>query len=535
MTWPLASSLGTLGRTQKSDARYGAWNVAWVARSLTTEPSDLYHANIFHPHKFTLAYSEANIVAGVVAIPAWLLTRNAQATYNTVVLFSFATSLIAAWLLVRYLTGDGWASAAAASMFAFCPYLFSHLTHIQLLMCAGLPLCMLMMHRLVDAPSPARGVALGSALAAQALACAYYGIFAGLLVGYTAVFYGISRRLGSSRRYWTALTLATAVSVLIVLPFFLPFLRVQEEFHFARTLDDARAYSAFLRSYLASSAHAHRWMLPLIRNWNGEVLFPGFLVLVFAAGGLWVAVRSKEGPGTDRWIRRRESAWLYGSIAVLAFWTSLGPRAGLYTALYELIPVFSFLRAPGRTGIVVMLALAVLAGFAMERLIARTPLRWQWPVGTALCVAGLLELNMVPFPWHPVEQVPTPYRVLAGLPRGPLVEFPFYSHRVALHLHTVYMLRSTVHWQPLVNGYSDITPGNFRTLAKELETFPSRESFRALRARGPRYITINRTLYRPGRLVDVEQRLQPFQQYLRVVAADEHTTLFEVLGFPAEP
>ena len=45
--------------------------------------------------------------------------------------------------------------------------------------------------------------------------------------------------------------------------------------------------------------------------------------------------------------RDRETALFYGSIAILTFWATLGPRAGLYTVLYYTIPVFSFLRAPG--------------------------------------------------------------------------------------------------------------------------------------------------------------------------------------------
>ncbi len=61
--------------------------------------------------------------------------------------------------------------------------------------------------------------------------------------------------------------------------------------------------------------------------------------------------------------RDRETALLYGSIGLLAFWASLGPRAGLYTVFYNVIPVFSFLRAPERMGIVVILSLAVLAAF----------------------------------------------------------------------------------------------------------------------------------------------------------------------------
>ena len=108
MTWPLASGLGHLGRTQNSgDARFAVWNVAWVAHILTTSPRDLFDANMFFPHRDALAYSEANIGAGTLGIPAWLATGNALAAHNTVVLFAFTASVVFTWLLARRLTGDG--------------------------------------------------------------------------------------------------------------------------------------------------------------------------------------------------------------------------------------------------------------------------------------------------------------------------------------------------------------------------------------------------------------------------------------------
>src|SRR5947207_15869633 len=79
MTGQLASGLGHLGRTTNMDGLYGIWNVGWVSHTMVTDPASLFDANIFYPHRDTLAFSEANIVAGVVGIPAWLLTHNAYA------------------------------------------------------------------------------------------------------------------------------------------------------------------------------------------------------------------------------------------------------------------------------------------------------------------------------------------------------------------------------------------------------------------------------------------------------------------------
>ena len=78
------------------------------------------------------------------------------------------------------------------------------------------------------------------------------------------------------------------------------------------------------------------------------------------------------------------------------------------------------------------------------------------------------------------------------MPRGPVAEFPFYDRRIDFHIHTRYMLNSTAHWQPLLNGYSDHIPADFRALAPILATFPSEASFDALKDRRVRYITLNR-------------------------------------------
>jgi hypothetical protein len=318
MTWPLAAGLGRLGRTTTMDGLYSIWNVAWVARTIVAQPTKLFEANIFYPHHNTLAFSEANIGAGIVAIPAWWLTRNAYAAHNTALLFAFASTLLGTWLLVRRLSGDSAAAFVAAILFAFCPYFFSHSAHIQLLMAGGIPLAMLALHRLVDAPTPQRGIALGLALAAQALSCAYYGIFAGLMVGYGVLFLATTRRRWRDLHFWAAVGIAALTAVLGVLPFFLPYLAIQREQGFSRSLDDALRYSATAASYLATPAHAHQWVLLLARRlgWHtGEVLFPGMLAVVCGIAGLILGMRTSRKD--DATSRERETVVMYGSLLSL--------------------------------------------------------------------------------------------------------------------------------------------------------------------------------------------------------------------------
>ena len=532
MTWPLAVGFGRLGRTAPGDGPFAIWNVSWVAHALTTAPLELFDANIFHPHTDTLAYSEINLVAGIIAIPGWLLTLNPYVAHNSALVFAFATSALGMWLLAERLTGSAGAAAVAAALYAFSPYFFAHTPHIQLLMGGGIPLALLMLYDIADAPSLARGVGLGVALAVQALACAYYGIFAGLLVGYVAIVFGFTRRRWREWRYWLVMTTAVVVSLLCVLPFFLPFIELQREAGFSRSLADNIRWSANLGSYFASAAHAHRWMLRIIQSWPRftEVLFPGFLALALGAIGLVSGIRgggSRHGSTPSA----RETVLLFATIGLLAFWASFGPAAGLYSLLYYTIPLFSFLRAPSRLGPLVIMAIAVLAAVGVKELLRRLPPRRHMVAATVLTALALLELNLVPFDWQRAPTLPQPYKFLAQLPRGPVAEFPFYGGRIAYHLHTQYMLFSTAHWFPLVNGYSDYFPPDFREAAIVLDSFPSTDAFNVLRRRRVRYITIHWDMFGPRR-TEIEERLGPFLKNLRPLSADSNMSLYEVVGYP---
>jgi hypothetical protein len=152
-------------------------------------------------------------------------------------------------------------------------------------------------------------------------------------------------------------------------------------------------------------------------------------------------------------------------------------------------------------------------------------------VGEIAVAAALIDLAHVPFPWQPVNPIPRSYNLLAALPSGAVAEFPFYHRRVDYHIHTVYMLNSTRHWQPLLNGYSDFIPPDFRPLAVRLSSFPSRDAFNALREHRVRYFTVNRRLYGSG-MPEIQRRLEEFAPYVSLLTDDGVLMLFEVMAWP---
>jgi hypothetical protein len=102
----------------------------------------------------------------------------------------------------------------------------------------------------------------------------------------------------------------------------------------------------------------------------------------------------------------------------------------------------------------------------------------------------------------PVE-APSVYRWLAREPKGTLtIEFPVPTPDVLPGQDPIYMYFSTMHWQPLVNGYSGHHPAGYLQLLELLRAFPDEASMRALDARGVDAMILHRELYE--RLSDYE-------------------------------
>jgi hypothetical protein len=516
-TLPVIFHFTNAGRLDTNDGRWSIWVVSWVAHALTTDPSQLFHANIFYPHPDALTFSEGNIVAGLVGAPVWVLTRNPNTTHNVVFLWSFALSFIATYYLIRYTTGDRRAAIVCGILFAYCPFAFVRQPHVPLLMIGFLPWCMLAWHRFLDRTTVARAIELGLVMALTGLACAYYGIFAGGMISIAAIWFAISRQRWRDPKYWLTVAVAAAVCIAVITPFFLPYLRMQEATGFQRTLSGQ--YSANLGAWLNSSAWAHRWWAPYLDH-PSEGIFPGILAIVLGVTGARVALR---GPF-------RDAAWFYIGLALFTFWLTFGPAAGLYTVLYDTVPVFSFLRAPSRAGIVVTLCLVVLAAPAMVAIMKRRGANVAFAILLALAVA---DLYRAPLRTREAPPLPAAYTTLAHLPRGPVIEVPYWSESIAFHRHAEYMLTSTAHWQPLINGYSDHIPQDFRDTAPALATFPSARAFAALEPLGARYVVVHLDLYDRATRDDIIKRLDvDYADYLRPLDKSGDVWLYEIAGWP---
>jgi hypothetical protein len=282
------------------------------------------------------------------------------------------------------------------------------------------------------------------------------------------------------------------------------------------------------QSYAASAAWAHRWVLPCLGSW-GEVLYPGTVATVLGLTGL-AGLAGWRRIGGDR--PGRDHVAFYGTIVVVAFWSSLGPDAGLYAWLHNAVPVFSWLRAPSRLGLVVVLALAVLGGFALSALLARA--RHAALVSALLVVVTMADLLVAPLVLFEAKPVAPAYASLRKWPYGPVAEFPFFYLRTDFPRHSEYMLNSTSHWRPLINGYSDFIPPEFRAMVIPLSSFPNPESFAILKQLRAQYVIFHLDLYDRRAVVEVKARIEQYRDYLRPMRQEDPVWLFQIVAWPPE-
>jgi hypothetical protein len=180
------------------------------------------------------------------------------------------------------------------------------------------------------------------------------------------------------------------------------------------------------------------------------------------------------------------------------------------------------MRVPSRFGVVVLLALTVLAGIG----IARLRRRLGSPLAAAILMAFVVAEHAVPLEFRRIPPVEPAYLMLAKLPPGALLELPVYSERVEF-VRARYMLASTIHWMPLVNAYSDYIPVDFQARLNALGYFPSHESLRLMGKDGVRYAMFHLDDYGILR-ADLEERLAEFAPRLTLRYADDTTRLYEL-------
>ena len=214
-TWPQARHLSSQAPLHQ-DVYFNMWRLRWFAHALVTPSAHLFDANIFYPELRTLALSDAMIVEGIAASPLVWAGTKPLLVQNLLVLGAMAASGAAMFALARYLTGSRGAAVVAGIVFAFAPYRFEHIMHMELQWAMWSPLAFLALHRTFDTGDWKYGLATGACVALQVLSSIYYGMFLASLIAIAAVLLIVRDRTAPVSRAAWSLAVGAVLAAAIV-------------------------------------------------------------------------------------------------------------------------------------------------------------------------------------------------------------------------------------------------------------------------------------------------------------------------------
>jgi hypothetical protein len=459
----LDSAIGVHG-----DSFFSVWRLAWVAHQIRNDPSRLFDANIFFPESTTLAYSDAMLAPALAVAPLNWLGVSPLLVYNLTLLAAFVASGVAAYALVRHLTGSTAGAVLGGLVFAFAPYRMEHFDHLELQFAFWIPLAALAWHQAADRAGLTDHLKVGALAAGQALSSIYYGIFLATWLCFITALWHIR----APRRAVRAIVWSMALPLAVMAIYSVPYQKSHEAVG-DRKRSEVAEYSARPSDFL--SAPAGNWLYGGTAQWgaNERHLFPGAVALVLSVLGLWCAA-------SDHRLRIHAAGLAFSLVLTLGF------NAGLYSLLYDWVPPFRGLRVPARAGILVLLGIAVLAGAGFARVLGRVRSRTLRSVAAVVVIGACAAEYRTSPALVAVDPRPTAlYATLRDMPDAVVFEWPVTVPSRLDVMHDVhYMYRSTEHWRPLLNGYSGNYPRSYIELLNEMRSFPRTSALRYLRRRG---------------------------------------------------
>jgi hypothetical protein len=531
LTWPLATHLRVM---DAGDSAFFAWEIGWTVHALRTDPAALPHGNIFHPLRYTLGLDEPIFGTTVLVLPLAAFTQDAVLLHNVLRLLTFLLSALSAYWLARELGVREGGSLLAGALFAFSSIRTDQMiAHLSTLGTQWWPLVLLFTIRFARQGRTRHALLAALFFVLAFLACGYHGVIAIAVLppALLVLFWGRWGRLPAG-------ALAAALAALALFPIYLMHQKALAPERYARSTVETIQYSAPLESFLSTSRSNRIYgeATDVFRAAGPNNLFPGLIVPGLVIAGAVTLARKRERPSREAVAL---AVLLFCAVLVAvgprirAFGHDLGP--GPWALLRDALSLFQMIRVTSRAGVFVVLPLVMLAALALTRLRPRPVLFG------AVALLGMVETLVAPIPIPPWSKLidtrkspPAVYRWLAEQPgRDAIVELPMLdgyglARRPAFH-ESVYMVYSTLHWRPLVNGYAGIEPRAHARLRELVRAFPSRESLEALRAAGTRYVIVHRRGYGPFQWERLQEGLpQALAGPLREVGTFGPDTVYEL-------
>ena len=515
VTWPALVHLRdrVLGAYPGDNFQF-LWALWYTAHAIIDlHRSPFFDPSIYFPFGFSLFRNlgEVSPATILVSVP---LTRSLGevATYNLLIITSFALTGFATFLLARALRAGFPGALVAGIGVGFCSYHFAHAAgHLSLASTQWIPFFFLYLERILQRPSFRKALLLGLFYALSALVSWYYAsllpIAAVLYLSLRLNYFKHPKRLARLIKPGLA---AVACSAVLVLPFAVPYvLALKHGTMETRSLEESQAFSASVADFFIPSVRhplfgrwiAQHWRSGANGLWGEWEVYLGTLIVPLALLGI---IRSKDRRTTAGLIAMGAGAFVLALGPTLYFVhppslrgaANLAPLSHIPLPVLALkdFPPFSFLRGWARMGFFLELAVSLLAAKGLTYLLELLPRRAIARHAVAVIVISLATLDSMAVPFGMALVAPRPVdRWLAAQPgKFAVMEYPIPEH--AYSGPAMYSTRFT--GKRIIMGYGSNPPNApyFETLS----TFPSPQALDLLQRWGTRFVLVDEMLYQNG-------------------------------------
>jgi hypothetical protein len=167
--------------------------------------------------------------------------------------------------------------------------------------------------------------------------------------------------------------------------------------------------------------------------------------------------------------------------------------------------------------------------------LALASIRSRWPRAPWLpacaltaMVAANVDAFVAPVGYVRVDPVLPLYTRLAKTPGAVVVELPFYPPDRTF-FNAPYMLSSTRHWRPILNGYSGLVPASYEAHYRDLRGFPDQHAITALRNAGVTDVVVHEVEFRARGGEDAANAV-PLSKDLQLVEQDGLVSLYRFVA-----
>lgn len=478
---------------------FNAWTLWWNLDRVEAGLSNYWNAPIFYPTQGTFAYSEPQPILMLLMPLHSLLTL--AALYNFYLLLSLWLNGLFGYALFRSLKFSHTVAFCGGVLVESLPFTHWQLGVLQLVPVWGALWVILSLIRMNHSPSYRWSASLGIALAVTYWCCNYYGVFLVVLLSPAGLIL-VSDRLREGR-FWKQVAVSALWFGLLAGPLVWGQLKYLSETGFDRDAARVAELSAVPEDYVRLPFDNpldlfHKDQTEDVQRW---ALSPGLFAYLLALTGLLTYLFS----GRHR---------MWGLFSILfcaaAYLLSMGPSLDelgipLYGVLTTLVPGYSKIRSLYRFAVFVQLGCVFLGVLFLQLAVELIPSiqRSRLRTATLALVALLFGLSIAErwpeisqltrVPWNDSEPDWCRFLRQQTPDDTPLACFPFPTDKQAADYEpqTHWMLATSWHHRPIVNGYSGYLPESYGRIKAAALNGPDPACLELLRENDVRYCVLN--------------------------------------------